>query len=179
VLSPPIEPMLAKRVRTTTMRLQQQQLLLRAKLDRPYDDRLSGRISDELDHAVPPQDAVHRGGGDHKLMESVQVRCDPGRPEVIMLAQIEDFTDHLARGGSRRSMRRPRPIAQPGVTVIGVSLLPLVERFPGKAEPSADAGDVSLVARVPQHLQPPRRQTGLATFRHRLSAKADKPKEES
>src|SRR5262249_6192739 len=37
-----------KFVRTTTMRLQQQQLLLRAKLDRAYDDRLSGRISDEL-----------------------------------------------------------------------------------------------------------------------------------
>jgi site-specific DNA recombinase len=37
-----------KFVRTTTMRLQQQQLLTRAKLDRAYDDRLSGRISDEL-----------------------------------------------------------------------------------------------------------------------------------
>ena len=37
-----------KFVRTTTMRLQQQQLLIRAKLDRAYDDRLSGRISDEL-----------------------------------------------------------------------------------------------------------------------------------
>jgi len=34
--------------RTTIMRLQQQQLLLRSKLDRAYDDRLSGRISDEL-----------------------------------------------------------------------------------------------------------------------------------
>jgi hypothetical protein len=30
------------------MRLQQQQLLLRTKLDRAYDDRLSSRISDEL-----------------------------------------------------------------------------------------------------------------------------------
>ena len=37
-----------KFVRATTMRLQQQQLLIRAKLDRAYDDRLSGRISDEL-----------------------------------------------------------------------------------------------------------------------------------
>ena len=30
------------------MRLQQQQLLVRAKLDRAYDDRLSGQIPDEL-----------------------------------------------------------------------------------------------------------------------------------
>ena len=35
-------------VRTAMMRLQQQQLLLRSKLDRAYDDRLSGQISDEL-----------------------------------------------------------------------------------------------------------------------------------
>jgi len=35
-------------VRTAMMRLQQQQLLLRTKLDRAYDDRLSGRISDEF-----------------------------------------------------------------------------------------------------------------------------------
>ena len=34
--------------RTTIMRLQQQQSLLRSKLDRAYDDRLGGRISDEL-----------------------------------------------------------------------------------------------------------------------------------
>jgi hypothetical protein len=31
-----------------TMRLQQQQLTIRAKLDRAYDDRLSGRIPDDL-----------------------------------------------------------------------------------------------------------------------------------
>jgi len=35
-------------VRATTMRLQQQQLTIRAKLDRAYDDRLSGRIPDDL-----------------------------------------------------------------------------------------------------------------------------------
>jgi DNA invertase Pin-like site-specific DNA recombinase len=35
-------------VRSTTMRLQQQQLTIRAKLDRAYDDRLSGRIPDDL-----------------------------------------------------------------------------------------------------------------------------------
>lgn len=35
-------------VRTAMMRLQQQQLLVRAKLDRAYDDRLSGQIPDEL-----------------------------------------------------------------------------------------------------------------------------------
>ena len=81
-------------------------------------------------------------------MESVQVRGDPGRPEVIVLAQIEDLADHLARRGSRRSVRRPRAIAQPGITVFRVSPLPLVERLPGKAEPPADAGDILFVYRL-------------------------------
>jgi hypothetical protein len=35
-------------VRTATMRLQQQQLAIRAKLDRAYDDRLSSRIPEDL-----------------------------------------------------------------------------------------------------------------------------------
>jgi hypothetical protein len=34
--------------RTTIVRLQQQQLFVRAKQDRAYDDRLRGRISDDL-----------------------------------------------------------------------------------------------------------------------------------
>jgi hypothetical protein len=34
--------------RSTLLRLQQQQQLLRVKLDGAYDDRLSGRVSDEL-----------------------------------------------------------------------------------------------------------------------------------
>ena len=99
-------------------------------------------------HPVPLQGAMHSGARDHNLMESVQVRCDPGRPEVIVLAQIEDLADHLARRGSRRSLRRPRPIAQPGVTVLRVSPLPLVERFPGNAKPPANAGDILLVRRL-------------------------------
>lgn len=37
-----------KFVRTSTLRLQQQQMLLRSKLDRVYEDRLSDAISEEL-----------------------------------------------------------------------------------------------------------------------------------
>jgi hypothetical protein len=116
---------------------------------------------------------------DSDLVEPLQVGRDPARPEVVVLAQVEDLADHLPRRRSRRPLRRPRAVAQASLTVVGVTPLPFVERLPGNAEPPADPGDVSLVARLPQHLQPPRRQTGLLTFRHRLSAKADKPKEES
>jgi hypothetical protein len=42
-------------VRSTTMRLQQQQLTIRAKLDRAYDDRLGGRIPDDLGTTKPAE----------------------------------------------------------------------------------------------------------------------------
>ena len=99
-------------------------------------------------HPVPLQDAMHRGARDLDAMEPVQIRRDPARSEVIVLAQVEDLADHLARRRSRRSLRRPRPIAQAGVAVLGVSPLPLVERLPGNAEPAADAGDILLVCRL-------------------------------
>ena len=82
------------------------------------------------------------------LMEPVQIRGDPAGSEVIVLAQVEDLADHLASRRSRRSLRRPRPIAQAGVTVLGVSPLPLVERFPGNPEPPADPRDILLVCRL-------------------------------
>jgi len=43
-----------KFVRTSMLRLQQQQMLLRSKLDRVYEDRLSDAIPDELWQRSPP-----------------------------------------------------------------------------------------------------------------------------
>ena len=108
------------------------------------------------------EDAVHRGDRDGDPMKPLQIRGDPAGSEVIVLAQVEDLADDLARRGSRRTLRRPGPIAQAGVTMLGMSPLPLVERFPGNPEPTAHAGDVS--ARRPPAVTPSaaRLLTGLA-----------------
>jgi hypothetical protein len=68
-------------------------------------------IRREPRHTVPRQDAVHGGGRDDYPMEATQIRRDPAGAEVIVLTQVEDLADDLARGGSRRPLRRPRPIA--------------------------------------------------------------------
>ena len=99
-------------------------------------------------HPMPLQNAMHRGHGDCHLMEPFEVGGDPTGSEVVVLTQVEDLADHLAWRGSRRSLRRPRPIAQAGVTVLGVTPLPLVERLAGNAEPAADARDILLVCRL-------------------------------
>jgi hypothetical protein len=69
-------------------------------------------------------------------------------PEVIVLAKVENLADHLASRRARRSLGRPWPITQARVAVLGMSPLPLVERFPGNSEPAADAGDILLRCRV-------------------------------
>ena len=99
-------------------------------------------------HALPLQDAVHRGARDLEAMKPVQIRGDPGRSEVRMLAQVEDLADDLPSGRSGRALWRPRAIGQTGVTVLGVTPLPLIKRFARDAEPTAHSRDILLVRRL-------------------------------
>jgi len=62
-----------------------------------------------------------------------------------MLPQVEDLADHLTRCRARRAMRRPRPIAQADVSVLGAPPFPFVERLARNPEAPAHAGDVSIV----------------------------------
>ena len=55
---------------------------------------------------------MHRGRRDRDLVKALQVVGDHARPEVIVLPQVQDLADDLARRGARRPVRRPRPIAQ-------------------------------------------------------------------
>jgi hypothetical protein len=96
-----------------------------------------------------PAHAVPRRDGDGNPVEPMQVRRDPAGAEVIVLPQVQDRAHHVGGGGSGRMMRRPRPITHAGVAVLRVPPLPLVERFPGDPEPTADAGDIAFVGRVP------------------------------
>ena len=78
-----------KFVRTTTMRLQQQQLLIRAKLDRAYDDRLSGRISDELwnKKLAELEDELQRVRGEMARHERASRDYEATGVQILELAQ--------------------------------------------------------------------------------------------
>jgi hypothetical protein len=99
-------------------------------------------------HPMSLEDAMHGRASNLDAMESVQIRRDPAWSEVIVLAQVENLADHLACRRSRRSLWPPRPIAQAGVTVLGVSPLPFVERLPRSPEPTANSSDILLVCRL-------------------------------
>lgn len=62
--------------------------------------------------------------------------------------QTPEGCDRPSRG-SRRPLRRPRPIAKAGIPVFGVASLPFVERLSENPKPTADPGDVSLIGRLP------------------------------
>jgi len=50
--------------------------------------RLMLLICGQSIHPMPREDAMHRGPGDLDVMEPAQVRRNPGRSEVIVLAQV-------------------------------------------------------------------------------------------
>ena len=61
--------------------------------------------------SMPLQDPMHGGAGDLYEMNPLQIRCNAGWPKVIVLAEVENFADYLARCRSRRTVRRPWSIA--------------------------------------------------------------------
>ena len=60
-------------------------------------------------------------------MKALQVRRDPAGAEVIVLAEIQNLANHVARRRARRAPRRARAIAQAGIAVLDVALLPFVK----------------------------------------------------
>ena len=71
------------------MRLQQQQLLIRAKLDRAYDDRLSGRIPDDLWNrkSAELEDELQRVRTEMASHERASRDYEPTGVQILELAQ--------------------------------------------------------------------------------------------
>jgi hypothetical protein len=91
-------------------------------------------------HPVSHEDAMHGGDCDRELVETVQIRGDATGTKVVVLTQIQDLADL----GSRRSWGAgvSRPVAEPRVTVLGVSSFPPVERLAGNTEATAHPRDI-------------------------------------
>jgi len=73
---------------------------------------------------------------------ALQVVSNLARPEVLVLAQVHDLADHLARCGPRRPMRRARSIGQPGFTVCRRTAVSSGSTPAARSEMPARPGDV-------------------------------------
>jgi hypothetical protein len=78
-----------KFVRTSMLRLQQQQMLLRSKLDRVYEDRLSDAIPEELwnSKSAALQDELRRGRTEMERHEVASQAYETAGLQILELAQ--------------------------------------------------------------------------------------------
>jgi hypothetical protein len=78
-----------KFVRTSMLRLQQQQMLLRSKLDRVYEDRLSDAISDELwtTKSAELQEELRRVRTEMERHEGASQAYETAGLQILELAQ--------------------------------------------------------------------------------------------
>jgi hypothetical protein len=91
---------------------------------------LGGREAVELQPLQDPPDA---GGADLHLVVALAVHRDPGRPEVIVLAQVEDLADDLGAGGVGVDLGAVGAVPEP-VQAVGVPAA-----LPGGEALAADA----------------------------------------
>src|ERR1700720_339791 len=103
-------------------------------------------------------------------MKPLQIVRDLAWTKMVVLPQVQQLADDLRRGGAWRPVRRPCSVAQARLAVFSEPPFPLVECLPGDAEVSAGPRHIPRAfLRLPQHLEPPRRQPDLVSLGHRVS----------
>jgi hypothetical protein len=120
-------------------------------------------------HAVLAQNAMHRRRSDGEVVKPLQIIGNLARAEVIVLAEVEDFTDNVWRRRPRRAMRDCGSVGQSGITVGVVPLAPFVKRLPGNGEMPARSRHVPGVLGRLEELQAPVGQPELLRLCHRVS----------
>jgi hypothetical protein len=82
----------------------------------------------ESAHVQPFEDPPHAGGGDLDVVIALEVHRDLVRPEVIVLAQIDDLAEDLGPRGVRARVRPARRVPEALDPVLLVAAQPLVVR---------------------------------------------------
>jgi hypothetical protein len=91
----------------------------------------------------PLQDPPHAGGADLHLVVALEVHRDPGRAEVVVLAQIDDLADDLGAGGVGADLGPVGAVPEPVQTVGVVAAAPGVEALAADAVVATGQGNVA------------------------------------
>src|SRR5215211_134669 len=89
------------------------------------------------------EDPPHARVRDGDVVVAGQVHRDLGRPEVVVLAQVDDLADDLGAGLVGADPGSAGPVAQPVQAEFVVAAAPFVERLPADAVVAAGQGDVA------------------------------------
>ena len=82
-------------------------------------------------HVEAFEDPPHPRRADRDVVVALQVHRDLARPEVIVLAQVDDLADDLGLGRVRRVQRRRGTVPQAVLAELLVAAEPLVEGLAG------------------------------------------------
>ena len=88
------------------------------------------------------EDSPHPRLGNRDVVIALEVHGDLARPEVVVLAQIEDLADHLGLGGVRAHLGPFRTRPETFFAELLVALLPVVEGLAGNPVIPAGHRDV-------------------------------------
>jgi hypothetical protein len=91
----------------------------------------------------PLEDPPHAGAADLDLVVALEVHRDLGRPEVVVLAQVDDLAHDLDMGGPGADQRPLGPVPQAFDAMGLVAAVPDVVALAADAVVAAGQGDVA------------------------------------
>ena len=86
-------------------------------------------------------------------MVARQIPDDPDGPEMVSLAQVQDFLDHFCRCPVGGVLGDRLPIDQPSRAVLFVQGLPAVKAGPANAEVAAGLNDSAILIGMLENAQ--------------------------
>ena len=101
---------------------------------------LGGRQAVELE---PLEDAPHPRGADLDVVVAAEVHRDLGRPEVVVLAQVDDLAHDLGAGGVGTDLGAVGAVPEPVQAVGVVAAAPGVEALAADAVVAAGQGHIA------------------------------------
>jgi hypothetical protein len=125
----------------------------------------------------PLQDPPDAGAADLHLVVALEVHRDPGRPEVVVLAPVDDLADDLGAGGVGAHLGPVGAVPEPVQAVGVVAALPAVEALAADALVAASQRDVAGdLLSMAQDRQAPRRPSGQLLLGPGVSSLVGDPK---
>jgi hypothetical protein len=91
----------------------------------------------------PLEDAPHAGVAELDVVVALEVHGDPGRAEVVVLAQVDDLADHFGAGGVGADVGAVGAVPEPVQAVGVVAAAPGVEALAADAVVAAGQGHVA------------------------------------
>jgi hypothetical protein len=124
----------------------------------------------------PLQDPPHAGAADLHFVVALEVHRDPGRAEVVVLAQVDDLAHDLGAGGVGAEVGPVGAVSEPVQAIGVIAAAPGVEALTADAVVAAGQADVvGDLLSMTKDRQAPLGHPGQLLLGHRVSSLVGDP----